>query len=87
MLAIPCTVRKSGLYEGLCLLETLFRVFGEFGNPRQQLLYGHEVSSVIVSFAHVISFFSQLVFQELAMICAVYGVQEFLRNCFPVIPD
>ena len=48
VVAIPCTVRKSGLYEGLCLLEALFWVFGEFSNPRQQLLYGHEVSATIV---------------------------------------
>ena len=79
--------RKSGLYEGLCLLEALLWVFGEFSNPRQQLLYGHEVSAMIVFLAHVISFFSQFVLQELAMVCAVYGVQEFLRNSFSVIPD
>ena len=83
----PVYFRKSGLYEGLCLLEALFRVFGEFSNPRQQPLHGHEVSSVIVFLTHVISFFFQFVFQELAMVCAIYGVQEFLRNCFSVIPD
>ena len=31
----PLYLRKSRLYEGLCLLEALFWVLGEFCNPRQ----------------------------------------------------
>ena len=38
----PLYLLKSGLNEGLCLLEALFRVLGKFRNPGQQPLYGHE---------------------------------------------
>ena len=72
----PLYLRKSSLYEGLCLLEALFRFFGMFLNPGQQPVGGHEVSSVPILFAHIIAFLFQFFQQEFAVIGPVNGFQE-----------
>ena len=51
----PLNLWKGSPYEGLGLLKALFRVVSVFRNPGQQPFGGHEVSSVPILLAHVVT--------------------------------